>query len=72
MKWGMSLITVAFPAYLLIGEVREGDVSLWRSWLCIVAILAPLLSVRAGTAIHLAGLGLSVALTASLAASVEE
>jgi hypothetical protein len=71
-KWGMSLITVAFPAYLLVGEVRENDVSLWRSWLCIVAIAAPLLSVKAGPAIHLAALGLSVALTASLAASIEE
>lgn len=68
MERALSLITAAFPVYLLFREVQSEDISVWRVWLCLVAILAPMMSTKAGKAVHLASLGLSVALTASLAA----
>ena len=65
----MSLITAAFPAYLLFGELRGANVRVWRVWLSVVAVAAPLLSMKAGKAVHLAALGLSIALTSYLAVS---
>lgn len=67
MEKPMSLITAAFPAYLLIGEVRGQNVRMWRVWLAAVAVIAPLASMKAGKAVHLAALGLSIALTSYLA-----